>query len=172
METAGSVTDIDDAPSEGRFEVNPGAYPAMRSLCRLVERGAMLIFDYGYPQSELWAPWRTAGTLLCFYRHTAHENPYIHVGEQDLTTHVNFSELTAAVEDEGMRAFGPISQSAFLQGLGGQSLVESARAEMAEYFARRRALEQLTDGAGLGRVRVLAATRGLDVTPPGCEEAP
>ncbi len=172
VETAGNVTEIDDAPSEGRFEVNPGAYPAMRSLCRLVDRGAMLIFDYGYPQSELWAPWRTAGTLLCFYRHTAHENPYIHVGEQDLTTHVNFSELTAAVEDEGMRAFGPISQSAFLQGLGGQSLVESARAEMAEYFARRRALEQLTDGAGLGRVRVLAATRGLDVTPPGFEEAP
>ena len=110
-------------------------------------------------------------TLLCFYRHTAHENPYIHVGEQDITTHVNFSELVAAAEDEGLRTFGPVSQGSFLHVLGAQSLVEASRAEMAEYFARRRALEQLTDSAGLGRVRVLAATRKLDITPPGFEEA-
>lgn len=172
VETAGSVTRIGDAPGEGRFEVNPGAFPTMRSLCSLVKRGAVLVFDYGYPQPELWAPWRTTGTLLCFYRHTAHENPYIHVGEQDITTHVNFSELEAAADDAGMRTFGPISQAAFFHGLGAQSLVESTRADMAEYFARRRALEQLTDTAGLGRVRVLAATRGISITPPGFEDAP
>ncbi|MEP6871132.1 MAG: SAM-dependent methyltransferase [Anaerolineaceae bacterium] len=170
VETAGSVTRIDDAPAEGRFEVNPGAFPTMESLCSLIERGAVLVFDYGYPQAELWAPWRKAGTLLCFYRHTAHENPYIHVGEQDITTHVNFSELRAAANGARMQTFGPISQAAFLHGLGAQSLVDSSRGEMAEYFARRRALEQLTDGAGLGRVRVLAATRGIKGTPPGFED--
>lgn len=169
VETMGSVTTVEDAPLEGRFELNPGAYPAMRSLCRLVVRGAVLVFDYGYRQAELWAPWRTAGTLLCFFRHTAHENPYIHVGEQDITTHVNFSELLAAAEDEAMQTFGPVSQAEFLDALGARSLVESARSEMAEYFARRRGLEQLTDGAGLGRVRVLAATRGIDGAPPGFE---
>ena len=169
VETPGGVADIEDAPKEGRFEVNPGAYPAMRSLCQLLERGALLVFDYGYPQEELWARWRTTGTLLCFYRHTAHENPYIHVGEQDMTTHVNFSELVAAVEEEGLTPCGPVSQAEFLYALGLQSLVESARSDMAEYFARRRALEQLTDGAGLGRVRVLGATKAIDFTPPGFE---
>ncbi|MCC7366038.1 MAG: SAM-dependent methyltransferase [Dehalococcoidia bacterium] len=164
------VASIDDAPETGRFEVNAHAYPAMRSLCQLVERGAVLTFDYGYPQDELWAPWRTTGTLLCFYRHTAHEDPYVHVGEQDMTTHVNFSELASAAEDEGMAVHGPVSQSAFLFALGLGGLVESARADMGEYFARRRAFQQLTDGAGLGRVRVLAATRGIGGELPGFAE--
>lgn len=172
VETPGPVTHIDDAPAEGRFEVNMHAYPAMRSLCELVQTGAVLVFDYGYSQEELWAPWRTAGTLLAFYRHTAHENPYIHIGDQDLTTHVNFSELAAAAEDEGFAVFGPVKQSEFLYALGLPRLVESARNDMQEYFTRRRALEQLTDGAGLGRVRVLAATRGIEVTPPGFEGQP
>jgi SAM-dependent MidA family methyltransferase len=170
VETPGSVTLVEDAPEQGRFEVNPGAYPLMRSLCSLVARGAVLTFDYGYPQDELWAPWRTTGTLLCFYRHTAHENPYLHVGEQDMTTHVNFSELAAAAEEEGFQVHGPVSQATFLYALGLHGLVESARGDMAEYFTRRRALESLTDSAGLGRVRVLAAMRGFDGIPPGFEE--
>ncbi|MEO9256563.1 MAG: SAM-dependent methyltransferase [Tepidiformaceae bacterium] len=170
VETPGSVTLIDDAPEQGRFEVNPHAYPLMRSLCSLVRRGAVLTFDYGYPQVDLWAPWRITGTLLCFYRHTAHENPYLHVGEQDMTTHVNFSEIATAADEMGFEVFGPVSQSAFLYALGLPALVESVRGDMAEYFTRRRALESLTDSAGLGRVRVLAATLGLEGTPPGFEE--
>jgi len=169
VEAPGGVASIDDAPAAGRFEVNQRAYPAMRELCRLVGRGAVLVFDYGYSQEELWAPWRTSGTLLCFYKHTAHEDPYIHVGEQDITAHVNFSELASAADDEGMAVFGPVKQSEFLFAVGVGQLVEAARSDMAEYFARRRALEQLTDGAGLGRVRVLAATRGVDGPPAGFE---
>jgi SAM-dependent MidA family methyltransferase len=172
VEQPGGIASIDGAPIEGRFEVNQRAYPAMRSLCTLVERGSVLVFDYGYPQEELWAPWRTTGTLLCFYRHTAHEDPYLHVGEQDITTHVNFSELAAAADDEGMTVFGPVSQSEFLYALGIGGLVDAARSDMQEYFARRRALEQLTDGAGLGRIRVLAATRGIEGVPPGFEAVP
>jgi SAM-dependent MidA family methyltransferase len=172
VEMPGGVSSIDDAPTSGRFEVNQRAYPVMRELCALVERGAVLTFDYGYPQQELWAPWRTTGTLLCFYRHTAGEDPYVHVGEQDITTHVNFSELAAAAEDEGMAVHGPVKQSEFLYALGLGQLVEAARDDMQEYFTRRRALEQLTDGVGLGRVRALAATRGVDGVPPGFEAIP
>ena len=170
VEAPGGVVTLDDAPETGRFEVNQRAYPAMRSLCQLVGRGAILVFDYGYPQEELWAPWRTTGTLLCFYRHTAHEDPYIHIGEQDMTTHVNFSELAAAAEDEGLTVRGPVSQGLFLLSMGLGAVVESARTDMAEYFARRRALETLTDSAGLGRIRVLAATRGLEGPLPGFDE--
>ncbi|MBI2766419.1 MAG: SAM-dependent methyltransferase [Chloroflexi bacterium] len=166
------VVTIDDAPAAGRFEVNPHAYAAMQSLCSLVERGAVLAFDYGYPQDELWAPWRTNGTLLCFYRHTAHEDPYVHVGEQDITAHVNFSELASAAHEEGFEVHGPISQAQFLAAMGAGSLVEAARGDMAEYFARRSAYTTLTDTAGLGRVRVLAGARGLPGLPPGFEETP
>ncbi|MGH2607637.1 MAG: class I SAM-dependent methyltransferase [Tepidiformaceae bacterium] len=169
VEAPGAVWTIEGAPDAGRFELNPRAYPAMEQLCGLVARGAVLVFDYGYPQEELWAPWRTQGTLLCFYRHTAHEDPLIHVGEQDITSHVNLSELAGAAEEAGMRVSGPIPQSEFLWALGLGQLVDAARGDMNEYFTRRRALTQLTDGAGLGRIRVLAATRGIDGVPPGFE---
>ena len=172
VEATGGIASIDDAPKAGRFEVSPRAYGLMNALCGLVQRGAVLTFDYGYPEEELWAPWRTNGTLLAFYKHTAHEDPYIHVGEQDLTTHVNFTELATAAQDEGMDVFGPVSQSEFLYALGLGQLVEAARQDMGEYFTRRRALEQLTDGAGLGRIRVLAATRGVEGVPPGFEPSP
>lgn len=171
VETPGGVTTIDGAPAQGRFEVNQRAHPLMRDLCRLIHRGAVLVFDYGYPQEDLWAPWRTTGTLLCFYRHTAHENPYIHVGDQDMTTHVNFSELASAASDEGFDVHGPVSQSEFLHALGLPAVVEAARNDLGDYFTRRRALESLTDGAGLGRVRVLAATKELDRPPAGFEAA-
>jgi len=169
VEAQGGVWTIDDAPASGRFEVNARAYPAMQQLCALVQRGGVLVFDYGYPQEELWAPWRTQGTLLCFYRHTAHEDALVHVGEQDITSHVNLSELAAAAEETGLAVHGPVPQSEFLWGLGLGQLVESARSDMNEYFTRRRALTQLTDGAGLGRIRVLGGTRGIEGRPPGFE---
>lgn len=172
VEIPGPVAIIDDAPPDGRFEVNPAAYPAMRSLCSLVQRGSVLVFDYGYPQDELWAPWRVNGTLMGFYRHTPTEDPYQHIGDQDLTAHVNFSELASAAEDEGFTVFGPVKQMEFLYALGLPSLVEAARNDVQEFFTRRRALEQLTDGAGLGRVRVLAATKDVPGVPAGFEEGP
>ncbi len=169
-EVAGPIANIPEAPSDGRFEVNVRAFATMTELSALVEQGAVLTFDYGYPREELWAPWRTQGTLLCFYRHTSHHNPYIHVGDQDMTAHVDFTELEAALDSAGYATFGPVSQTVFLYALGGQQLVEAVRQDLQEYFARRRALEQLTDSAGLGRVRVLAGLRGIDSTPPGFED--
>lgn len=169
-EVAGPVAVIEGAPQQGRFEVNARAFATMTELCALVERGAVLTIDYGYPREELWAPWRTQGTLLAFYRHTAHENPYIHVGEQDLTAHVDLSDLEAALAASGFETYGPVSQASFLFNLGGQQLVDAARSELQEFFSRRLALEQLTDSGGLGRIRVLAGLRGIDAKPPGFED--
>ena len=170
-ETRGPVATIDGAPSQGRFEVNPKAFPLMQRLCGLIQQGAILTFDYGYPQEELYAPWRTTGTLLCFYRHTSNEDPLKHVGEQDITSHVNFTELTAAAESAGCTVAGPLSQAEFLTNMGMGQLVESARNDMQKYFERRNAVQQLTDTAGLGRVRVMAAFKQLETAPPGFEES-
>jgi SAM-dependent MidA family methyltransferase len=145
----------------------------MEAMAGVFARGAVLTFDYGYAREELWADWRTAGTLLCYYRHTAHENPYVHIGEQDMTAHIDFTELEAALAAQGYETYGPVSQGHFLEALGARQLVEAVRSDMGEYFARRRALEQLTDAAGLGRIRVLAGLRGVEANvPPGFGEAP
>jgi SAM-dependent MidA family methyltransferase len=170
-EVSGPVASINDAPLEGRFETRPAAYATMEAMAGVFERGAVLTFDYGYAREELWAPWRAQGTLLAFYRHTAHEDPYIHIGEQDLTAHVDFSELEAALAAANYLTYGPVSQAEFLHQLGIRDLVESARADAGAYFERRRAVEQLTDSAGLGRIRVLAGLRGLEVADvPGFDE--
>ena len=169
-EVRGPVVSMDDAPASGRFEVSPRAAPLMSRLCGLIERGAVLTFDYGYPAEELYATWRTQGTLLCFYRHTSNEDPLVRVGEQDITAHVNFSELSAAAEAEGYTVFGPRSQAEFLGAMGVGQLVEAARNDLQEYFVRRRAVQQLTDTVGLGRIRALAALRGVEGPPPGFED--
>lgn len=170
QEVGGPIVLIDEAPFGARFELNQYLEPSAAALARLVGRGAVLTFDYGYPREELWAPWRKQGTLLCFYRHTAHEDPYQHVGEQDLTAHVDFTLLEETLLEQGMATFGPVSQMEFLTAIGVHAIIEEARADMSEYFARRRAVQQLTDGAELGRIRVLAATRGVPGTPAGFEE--
>ncbi len=172
VEVLGRLATVDGAPAEGRFEVSPMAYNTMRAMARFVRTGAVLTFDYGYPREELWAPWRTQGTLLCFYRHTSHTDPYVHVGEQDITAHVNFDELLAALEEEEMTTYGPVNQHDFLFRVGVGELIDAVRHDLQEYFVRRRAVEQLTDPAGLGRVRVIAGLRGLPGPPPGFEGEP
>ena len=57
------------------------------------ERGFVLTLDYGYVATELYAPWRTDGTLLCFYRHNPSGDPYARIGQQDMTSHVDFTTL-------------------------------------------------------------------------------
>jgi SAM-dependent MidA family methyltransferase len=55
---------------------------------------------------------------MCYWRHQAHENPYIHVGEQDITAHVNFSELVDAGTACGLELVSLSSQKDFLVSLG------------------------------------------------------
>jgi SAM-dependent MidA family methyltransferase len=62
-----------------------------RRISESLERGYHLAIDYGYLRDEFFAQPR--GTLMCYWRHQAVENPYVRIGEQDITAHVNFSDL-------------------------------------------------------------------------------
>jgi SAM-dependent MidA family methyltransferase len=145
-------------------EVNLRAVEWMRGAARALRRGYVLTFDYGYPAEELYAPWRREGTLLCFYRHNPSTDPYARIGKQDMTSHVDFSALIRAGEEEGLQVAGFTTQSRFLANLGiGEAVEHVAREEpqaLEEYYARRRAVQELIDPAGLGRIRVLAQRKG------------
>lgn len=56
-------------------------------------------------------------TLQALYRHTK-THPLDHVGEADLTAHVDFHALNKYAQLSGLRAHGPITQREFLLGLG------------------------------------------------------
>ncbi len=146
-------------PGEGcRAEVNLEAPRWMANAARALARGFVLTFDYGYEAEDLYAPWRTDGTLLCFYRQNPSSNPYARIGRQDITSHVDFTTIRRGGENAGLRTLGITSQAEFLNALGiGEALEPPAgdRPGMEEYFARRRAVTDLIDPGGLGRIRVL-----------------
>ena len=84
---------------EGQIvEINLEARHWIRRIAASIHRGYHLAIDYGYLRDEFYAQQR--GTLMCYWHHEAVEDPYIRIGEQDITAHVNFSGLI----DEGTAA--------------------------------------------------------------------
>jgi len=159
-------------PGEGcRAEVNLAALVWMRRVAAALARGFAITFDYGHEAGHLYAPWRRDGTLLCFYRHNPSSDPYARVGKQDMTAHVDFTSLVEEGRRHGLELLGVTSQSRFLAALGigealarlpdGQAPAPGAELSLEEYYARRRAVSELLDPAGLGRIRVLVQARGV-----------
>ncbi len=101
-----------------RAEVNLASLDWIKQISGLMKQGAILTIDYGYPAEELIAPWRRAGTLLCYHRHQSSDNPYQHVGCQDITAHVNFTLLQKIAEGQGFETLYFGEQYRFLMGLG------------------------------------------------------
>jgi len=146
-----------------RAEVNLEAPRWMRDSGRSLSRGFVLTLDYGYEARELYEPWRTDGTLLCFYRHNPSGDPYARIGRQDITSHVDFTTLCRAGEDAGLTTIGLTSQAEFLTHLGIADALPLPEGEidLEERLARRRAVSELIDPAGLGRIKVLAQAKGV-----------
>lgn len=151
------------SPGEGcRAEVNLEAPRWIAAAAAALERGYVLTFDYGYAAEDLYAGWRTDGTLLCFYRHNPSADPYARIGRQDITSHIDFTTIRRSGEDAGLQTLGLTTQREFLGALGiGEALAPPAgeRPDMEEYFARRRAVTDLVDPGALGRVKVLVQAK-------------
>ena len=72
------------------YEANLRMVEILEDLDRRFQRGFVLTLDYGFEAPEYEAMDRRDGTLLCYHRHRVHSDPYVNLGRQDLTTHVNF----------------------------------------------------------------------------------
>jgi SAM-dependent MidA family methyltransferase len=106
-------------PVEGnRAEANLKAPAWMRQIGQRIKRGFVMTIDYGYPAQELYAPHRRTGTLMCYHRHQADDNPYERVGEKDITAHVDFTALQKAGSEVGLKPLWFGEQYRFLLGLG------------------------------------------------------
>lgn len=161
-------------PGEGcRAEVNLASLDWMRGAAGSLRRGFLVTIDYGYEAEELFAPWRTDGTLLCFYRHNPSTNPYARIGRQDMTSHIDLTSVRRAGEAGGLATLGLVSQSQFLANLGiGEAMQPPEGGDLEEYFARRSAVTELLNPGGLGRIRVLIQARDAgDVRLTGLRDA-
>lgn len=101
-----------------KAEVNLKALNWIRSISRYLKKGFIVTIDYGYLAEDLYSEARNRGTLMCYYKHTLSENPFVRIGSQDITSHVNFSSLMQAGSEAGIKTTGLIKQSHFLIALG------------------------------------------------------
>lgn len=99
-------------------EVSPGVTAMVERVSECLDAGAALFIDYGLPRREYYMPERGRGTLMCHYRHRAHEDPFVYPGLQDITAWVDFSAVAEAAVDADMRLFGFTTQAHFLLGAG------------------------------------------------------
>jgi len=150
-------------------EVCPSVDPQMDALARAVERGVLLVVDYGDDAARLYGPARPCGTLLAYHGHTTNEELLERIGEQDLTAHVNFTALADRARALGMEVLGLTTQDRFLiangilEAFAQPTLAESRDPRRVK--ARLRALH-LVHPAALGRTfRVLALSKGLEDPP-------
>lgn len=152
-----------------RSELGLYAQAWMRTLCRALESGVILIVDYGYPAHELYHPMRRDGTLMCHYRHHAHKNPYTHVGLQDITAHVDFSALARCANESGQSVLGFTTQASFLLSLGILELIEAAPAKLqADSIALAQQVKRLTLPSEMGETfKALAVGSGVESPLPG-----
>jgi SAM-dependent MidA family methyltransferase len=110
-------------------EINLQAEAWVRSVADILEQGVMLLVDYGFPRAEFYHPQRTDGTLMCHYRHHAHDDPLKLVGLQDITAHVDFTAIADAANGTGLSLLGYTSQAAFLIGCGLEHLMSASDPE-------------------------------------------
>ncbi len=152
-------------PPEGcRAEVNLDALAWAGKVARALSRGAVLTFDYGYPARDLYSQRHCDGTLLCFYRHTLNSDPYSRIGNQDITTHVDFTSIADAGSPHGLQTMGLTPQRGFLSALGIQGYLQGLDRlglPQREYQANWVAIQELLDPKGLGRIQLLLQQKGL-----------
>lgn len=158
-------------PHEGQVtEINLEIEPWVAEIAHALERGYVLVFDYGYPAAERYDPGRFPhGTLKTYQGHTAGEDPFTAVGEQDITAHVDFTALERAAWRHGLAVLGLTTQAEFLANAGiGELLVElQGRPEttLESYLAARAAATHLIDPGGMGRFRVMVLGKGVPSAP-------
>ncbi|WP_019937196.1 class I SAM-dependent methyltransferase [Bordetella sp. FB-8] len=145
-------------------EINLQAQAWVRALGQWLARGAALLVDYGFPQSEYYHPQRMGGTLMCHLRHHAHADPFAAPGLQDITAHVDFTAMADAALASGLDVLGYTSQARFLMNAGLLQILGRQDAGDAQAYARLAApVQKLLSEAEMGELfKVLAVGRGLD----------
>jgi SAM-dependent MidA family methyltransferase len=147
-----------------RSEINLAALDWLSIVADCLERGYVLTIDYGYHADRYYHPQRRQGTLQCYYQHRHHDNPYINIGRQDITAHVDFTALSVWGESCGLKKVGWTQQGLFLMALGiGERLaaISWQQQPISQLLQRREGLHQLINPGGLGNFGVLVQSQGL-----------
>ena len=140
--------------------------PTLAGLAASVDRGFVVIVDYGHEASRMFGPAHRRGTLMAYHRHHAHEDYLARVGEQDLTAHVNLTALRREAEACGLTTAGVTTQDRFLIANG---ILEGLDADDGGSLAatkRRLQVKQLIHPDGMGTAfKVAIFSKGMAPPP-------
>lgn len=153
-------------PQSGEYvtELNLAGNAWVAAWAERLQAGALLLIDYGYPRAEYYLPSRSGGTLLCYYRHHAHGDPFLWPGLNDITAFVDFTAVAEAGFEAGLDVQGYTTQAQFLFNCGVLECLERRGArESADYIRAARAVQRLTAPQEMGELfKVIALSRGID----------
>lgn len=146
-------------------EIGLAARGFVATLAGLLEKGAILMLDYGFGQNEYYHPQRSSGTLMCHYRHHAHDDPFYLPGLQDITAHVDFTAIAEAGVRHGLNLLGYTSQDHFLINCGITDLLARVSPEQASaYLPLAAQAQKLLNPAEMGELfKAIALGKGVDM---------
>lgn len=125
-ELSNYFTELNIALPKGyRTEINLEAINWLKEISSSLEKGYIITIDYGDTSDKLYSENRRNGTLLSFNKHTINENFYTNIGEQDITSHVNFSALNHWGLKNGLTFCGITNQAGFLLRLGFKNYLQN-----------------------------------------------
>ena len=148
-----------------RSEVSRQLPSWMRRVAASLHRGAVFVLDYGLTETEYYHPQRAHGTLICHYRHRAHDNPFLYPGLQDISAWVDFSACARAARQAGLTVAGFTTQGQFLVQAGATPEAQTRRGTVD--LAAAQALKTLVLPGEMGeRFKLLVLSRGMTLDPP------
>jgi SAM-dependent MidA family methyltransferase len=151
-------------PHDYLSEISPAAQGLVASLCARLQQGVLLFVDYGFGSDEYYHAQRKFGTLMCHYRHHAHDDPFFLPGLQDITAHVDFTAIAECAVDNGAQLLGYTTQAHFLINCGITDLLAARDPEnMRDYLPLSAQLQKLTSPAEMGELfKVIALGKGVE----------
>ena len=144
------------------FEVCLDAKTWIELISRKLEKGAVLIFDYGFSNEVIFDRTRFSGTARSFRKHIVSKVNLQDVGESDITADVNFSFIVKTAEKLGLTLNGFTDQTHFCIGGGISDLIEKENKFNPE--SNHKGVMGIMDPTGLGSgIKVLLLTKGVDL---------
>lgn len=152
-------------PDDYVSEIGLAAQGLIHSLASRMQCGALLFIDYGFGAREFYHAQRSKGTLMCHYRHHAHDDPFYLPGLQDITAHVDFTAIAEAGIDAGLSLMGYTNQAFFLINGGITELLAQVSPEdLRTYLPLSAQMQKLTSPAEMGDLfKVIALSKNLEV---------
>jgi SAM-dependent MidA family methyltransferase len=146
-------------------ELNLNNLAFVRTLAERLTRGAILLFDYGFPQAEYYHPQRHMGTLIGHYRHHTVDDPFFLPGLMDLTCHVDFSAMAQAGIEAGLDLIGYTTQAQFLINCGITEVLQRLDpTDVRQWIPQAGAVQKLLSPAEMGELfKVIGFGKGVSV---------